>query len=140
MATRFPKNHTHPSEILKDFLFDDYGLTIEQAAEMLDMPLKTLSNFLKGKTKMSLDLARRLDLAGISSAQFWLAFQANYDMVKLINAENEKPKVAVAAFEKIRKEIDKRLQQELEKEKEIDKLLVRKLERRLAKQHAKNAS
>lgn len=75
MATIFPKTHTHPSEILKDFLFDDYGLTIEQAAEMLDIPLTTLSNFLKGKTKMSLDLARRLDLAGINSAQFWLVFK-----------------------------------------------------------------
>lgn len=36
-----------------------------KAAEMLDMPLTTLSNFLKGKTKMSLDFARRLDLAGV---------------------------------------------------------------------------
>lgn len=119
MATIFPKTHTHPSEILKDFLFDDYGLTIEQAAEMLDIPLTTLSNFLKGKTKMSLDLARRLDLAGINSAQFWLVFQANYDMVKLINAENKKPKVAVATFEKIRNELNKRIEQELENEKEL---------------------
>ena len=140
MATRFPKNHTHPSEILKDFLFDDYGLTIEQAAEMLDMPLKTLSNFLKGKTKMSKDLAYRLDLAGIGDAQSWLNFQTGYDMVKFVNALTKKPKVAVAAFEKIRNELNKRIEEELENEKEIDKLLVRKLERRLAKRHAKNGS
>ena len=51
-------------------------------------------------------------------------------MVKLINAENKKPKVlAVAAFEKIRNELNKRIEQELENEKEIDKLLMRKLER-----------
>lgn len=79
-----------------------------------------------------------MDLAGINSAQFWLVFQANYDMVKLINAENKKPKVAVAAFEKIRNELNKRIEQELENEKEIDKLLMRKLERCLTKQHAEN--
>ena len=140
MATRFPKSCTHPSEVLKDFLFDDYGLSVEQAAEMLDMPLKTLSNFLKGKTKMSKDLAYRLDLAGIGDAQSWLNFQTGYDMVKFVNAITKKPKVAVAAFEKIRNELNKRIEEELEKEKEIDELLVRKLERRLAKQHAKNAS
>lgn len=40
-------------------------------------------------------------------------------MVKLINAENKKPKVAVAAFEKIRNELNKRIEQELENEKEL---------------------
>ena len=129
MATRFPKIHSHPSRIVKRVLFDDYGLTIEQAAKMLDFPLATLSNFLKGKSKMSKALAYRLDLAGIGDAQSWLNLQTGYDMVKFINAETKKPKVAVAAFEKIRKEIDARVQKELEAEKEIDELLMRKLER-----------
>lgn len=47
-------------------------------------------------------------------------------------------KLAVAAFEKIRNELNKRIEQELENEKEIDKLLMRKLERCLTKQHAEN--
>ena len=138
MATRFPKTHTPSGEILKRVLFEDYGLTFSQATEMLDISPASLSNFLKGKTKMSKDLAYRLDLAGIRTAQFWLNFQTGYDMVKFVNALTKKPKVAVAAFEKIRNELNKRIEEELEKEKEIDKLLVRKLERRLAKQHAKN--
>lgn len=138
MATRFPKTHTPPCEVLKRVLFEDYGLTFSQAVEMLDILPATLSNFLKGKTKMSKDLAYRLDLAGIRTAQFWLNFQTGYDMVKFVNAITKKPKIAVAAFEKIRNELNKRIEQELENEKEIDELLVRKLERRLAERQAQN--
>ena len=140
MATRYPKTCTHPSSMLKDFL-NEYGLTIEQAAKMLDIPLVTLANFLKGKSKMSKALAYRLDLAGIADAQSWLNLQTGYDMVKFVNTETKKPKVAVAAFEKIRKEIDARVQKELEAEKEIDELLMRKLERleQERKRESKNA-
>lgn len=60
-----PKNSYPTKRSFKKSFVWWLWLTIEQAAEMLDMPLTTLSNFLKGKTKMSLDFARRLDLAGV---------------------------------------------------------------------------
>ena len=131
MPTRFPKIPTHPSEILKDIL-ESYGLRVEESAKMLGVPFKTLANFLDGKSKMTLNLAYRLDLANVSSAAFWMALQANYDLVNFINAKKQKPNVDVASFEKIR------LQKEKEVKAEESVIAERLTQKLLEREGAKN--
>lgn len=70
----------HPGDVLKETVVDPLGLTVPEAAHQLDLPGGDLANVLAGKAAISPDLAARLEQAGISTAQFWLNLQSNYDL------------------------------------------------------------
>lgn len=73
-------NHPHPGTILKDTVFDPLELSVTEAADRLAMSRVALSRVLNGKAGISPDLAVRLEMAGVSSARFWMTLQANYDL------------------------------------------------------------
>lgn len=73
-------NHPHPGEILKEMVFEPLDLQVKEAAERLSMSRAALSRVLNGKAGISPDLAVRLELAGVSTARFWINLQANYDL------------------------------------------------------------
>lgn len=72
--------HPHPGEILKTTVFDELDITVTEAAKRLAITRVALSRVLNGKGGISPDLAVRLELAGVSTAQFWVNLQANYDL------------------------------------------------------------
>ncbi|MFC4352543.1 HigA family addiction module antitoxin [Fodinicurvata halophila] len=73
-------NHPHPGEILKETVFEPLDLPVTEAAERLSMSRAALSRVLNGKAGISPDLAVRLEMAGVSTARFWINLQANYDL------------------------------------------------------------
>ena len=66
--------------ILKDTVFEPLGLSVTEAAQRLAMSRVALSRVLNGKAGISPDLAVRLEMAGVSSARFWMNLQSNYDL------------------------------------------------------------
>lgn len=73
-------NPPHPGELLKEDVIAALGLSVTETAERLAMSRVALSRVLNGKAAISPDLAIRLEKAGVSTAQAWLAMQANYDL------------------------------------------------------------
>ncbi len=85
------KNHPHPGELLREDVLLPLGIEVTDAANRLGMSRTTLSRVINGRAGISPDLAIRLERAGVSTARFWMALQANYE---LSQAEHRKqPKV-----------------------------------------------
>ena len=85
------KNHPHPGELLREDVLLPLGIEVTDAANRLGMSRTTLSRVINGRAGISPDLAIRLERAGVSTARFWMALQANYE---LSQAElRKKPKV-----------------------------------------------
>lgn len=76
------KNPSHPGDMLKEDVLVPLGLTVKDAAERLGMSRVAFSRVLNGRAGISPDLAIRLEQAGVSTARFWVALQANYDLAQ----------------------------------------------------------
>ena len=85
-------NHPHPGLILREDVIVPLSLTVSDAAEKLGMSRTAFSRVINAKAGISPDLAIRLETAGISSARFWIALQAEYDLEKA--KQHKQPKVA----------------------------------------------
>lgn len=73
-------NPPHPGETLLEDILPSLGLTIAAFARHLGISREALSRVLHGRAGISIDLALRLEQAGISSARLWLGVQADYDL------------------------------------------------------------
>lgn len=76
-------NPPPPCDILREDVLPELGLTIAALAAHLGYSREALSRVLHGKTPITPQLALRLEQAGISNAQMWLALQAKYDIWQL---------------------------------------------------------
>lgn len=81
----------HPGEVLQEDVLAPLGLSVTEAAQRLVISRVVLSRVLNGKAGISPDLAVRLELAGASTAQAWIAMQANYDLWQAL--QHEQPPV-----------------------------------------------
>lgn len=84
-------NHPHPGTTIRDQVIEPLGLSVSNAAEKLGMSRTAFSRVLNGKAAISADLAIRLEIAGISTARFWLALQSEYDLEKA--RQHKQPKI-----------------------------------------------
>ena len=71
------KVHTHPGEMLREDVLVPLGIDVTDAAQRLGIARTTLSRVINGKSGISPDLAVRLELAGVSTARFWMTLQTN---------------------------------------------------------------
>lgn len=78
------KNPPHPGELLRDDVLLPLGLAVTDAAARLGMSRVALSRVLNGRAGISPDLAIRLERAGASTARFWIALQANYELAQAL--------------------------------------------------------
>lgn len=85
------KNHPHPGELLREDVLAPLGIAVTDAAERLGMSRVALSRVLNCRAGVSPDLAIRLERAGVSTARFWVALQANYELSKAL--QHEQPPV-----------------------------------------------
>lgn len=83
MNTRKP---THPGAILREDVLPELQMTVTDFAAHLGFSRETISRILHEKAPVSANLAYRLELAGISSANLWLKLQAAYDIWQLKTA------------------------------------------------------
>lgn len=74
------KNHPHPGELLREDVLIPLGIEVTEAANRLGVARTTLSRVLHGHAGISPNLAIRLERAGVSTARFWMALQANYEL------------------------------------------------------------
>lgn len=58
---------------------DEGALEIAEAAAKLGVPCDALQRVVDGQAPVTLDLARRMEAIGWSTAEFWLRRQASYD-------------------------------------------------------------
>ncbi|ATO56881.1 HigA family addiction module antitoxin [Bartonella sp. 1-1C] len=73
-------NPPHPGGILKEELLDELGLTVTEAANHLNIARLTLSRVLNCRAAISINLALRLEKAGLNDAEFWLKLQQKHDL------------------------------------------------------------
>lgn len=91
------KNHPHPGELLREDVLAPLELAVTEAAERLGMSRVALSRVLNGRAGISPDLAIRLERAGVSTARFWMALQANYELSRALQHEQPPVKPLQAA-------------------------------------------
>jgi addiction module HigA family antidote len=77
----------HPGGLLAEDVLAPLGLQVKDAARRLGMSRVALSRVLHGHAGISPDLAVRLERAGVSTARFWLALQANYELAQAVGRE-----------------------------------------------------
>lgn len=70
----------HPGEILKTQIFEPMHISLTEGAKRLAITRAQLSRIVNGKAGISPDLAVRLEMAGISTAEFWNTLQGNYEL------------------------------------------------------------
>jgi len=83
------KNPPHPGHSIKDACLDSLGLSVSEAARVLDIARHTLSRVLNGHAGISPDMAIRLEKAGWSNADHWLRMQAAYDLAQARRHERD---------------------------------------------------
>ena len=76
------KNPPHPGLSIKENCLEPLGLSITEAATVLDVARHTLSRVLNGHAAISAEMAIRLEKAGWSTAEFWLRRQAAYNLAQ----------------------------------------------------------
>ncbi len=69
-------NPPHPGEIIREDCLEPLKLTVTAAAEWLGIPRQSFSQMLNGHNGVSADMAIKLEQAGWSTAETWLAAQA----------------------------------------------------------------
>ena len=83
------KNPPHPGHTIKDACLDPLGLSVTEAAKVLDIARHTLSRVLNGHAGLSPEMAIRLEKAGWSKADHWLRLQTAYDLAQARQHERE---------------------------------------------------
>jgi len=73
-------NPPHPGEVVKQLCIEPLGLSVTEAALGLGVSRKTLSEFLNGKSRMSIEMAFRISKAFNGSPESWLMQQLQYDL------------------------------------------------------------
>jgi len=76
-------NPAHPGEIIKGLCLEPKGMSVADAAELLNVSRKTLYKIINGKGSVTPEMALRLELVFGSTAQTWLNTQTAYDLWQL---------------------------------------------------------
>ncbi|MDO4642507.1 MAG: HigA family addiction module antitoxin [Cardiobacteriaceae bacterium] len=78
-------NPPPPCDILREDVLPELGMSVTDFARHLGYSREAMSRTLHGKTPITAKLALRLEQAGISTAEMWLALQSKYDLWHLRN-------------------------------------------------------
>ncbi|MCC6944831.1 MAG: HigA family addiction module antidote protein [Thermomicrobiales bacterium] len=72
----------HPGRIVKGAL-DDLGLSVTDAAQVLNVARPTLSKVINGRAGISAEMAVRLSKTIGSTPEFWMRLQMNYELAQV---------------------------------------------------------
>ncbi len=95
MSNKINRRPTHPGAILREDTIPAIGLTNTEFAKILGVSPRTVSELLKERSRLTVDLAQRISLALGMSPEIWLRLQQAVDLYDL-QIKNEK------AYTKIR--------------------------------------
>ena len=72
--------NVHPGEILKMELIEGRKLSMSKIAELLNVTNSDISNIINCHTRISLNMALRLETVFGGKADFYMRLQATYDL------------------------------------------------------------
>ncbi|WP_142811838.1 HigA family addiction module antitoxin [Tepidiphilus olei] len=73
-------NPPHPGEFITEVYLQPYDISARELARRLDVAPSTLSRILKGRSRVTPDMALRLSKVLGRSPESWLALQDAYDL------------------------------------------------------------
>ncbi len=73
------KNPCHPGELILYDWIGGLNLTVEAAAEHMQVSAQSLEDICQGKAPVTTEMAVRLSKALGSTPRFWIQLQASYD-------------------------------------------------------------
>ncbi|CUB07500.1 MAG: HigA family addiction module antidote protein [Tepidiphilus sp.] len=73
-------NPPHPGEFIIEVYLQPYGISARELARRLDVAPSTLSRILKGRSRVTPDMALRLSKVLGRSPESWLAMQDAHDL------------------------------------------------------------
>ena len=83
---------THPGSVFLEDVMKPLNLSVTEAAKMLGVSRKTLSEFVNEKASLSVEMALRIAKATNTSAESWMNMQQK---LALYNAYQNEPKNVV---------------------------------------------
>ena len=83
------KNPPHPGFSVRHDCLEPLGLTVTEAAGVLDVTRQALNNIVNGKSGISPEMAIRLDKAFGGTAESWLQLQTAYDLAQARRREKD---------------------------------------------------
>ncbi len=76
------KNPPHPGLSVRYDCLEPLGLSVTEAAGKLDVSRSQISDLVNGRSRISPEMAIRLDKAFGGGADAWYRLQANYDLAQ----------------------------------------------------------
>ena len=76
------KNPCHPGELILHDWIGGLDLSVEAAAEHMQVSAESLEEICQGKAPVTTEMAVRLSKALGSTPRFWIQLQANYDAAR----------------------------------------------------------
>lgn len=83
------KNPPHPGLSIKHDCLEPLRLTVTEAARLLDVSRKQLSDLVNGHAGISPEMAIRLDKAFGGGAETWHRLQAAYDLAQAMRKADQ---------------------------------------------------
>lgn len=109
--TKMNMRPSHPGLFIQSEVIEDLGLEIPQIADILGVPEATVSDFVYRKSRLTPDLALRLEKAFDLKMDLLLRIQAWYDAVEMRARWDEVEVERHPAIEELSKIRDKELAQ-----------------------------
>lgn len=79
----------HPGEIIRDQILPSYDLTVTAAAEVLGVSRPALSTFLNARSRLSPDMALRIEKAFGVPMDLMIRVQASWDIARAMERRAE---------------------------------------------------
>jgi len=76
-------NPSHPGKLIYEEVIKHLGFSVKEAADRLGVSRSIFSRVINCKNEVSPNLAVRLEMAGVGTADLWLSMQANYDKAQI---------------------------------------------------------
>ena len=83
MSSKISRRPTHPGAILREDTLPAIGLKQGEFAQTLGVSARTVSQLLKERSRLTVDLAHRIGLALGMSPEIWLRMQQAVDLYDL---------------------------------------------------------
>lgn len=83
------KNPSHPGKVVRTSFLEPLGISVTEGARALGVSRQALSNLVNGKSRMSVEMAVRLEKAFGFTARNWIYLQVTYDIAQARERENE---------------------------------------------------
>ena len=80
---RIRRDPPPPGEVVREWCFGlDGSMSIEEGAEQLGVSRGVLDRLLDGRSRISPEMALRMEAAGWATADLWLQVQLHYDLAQ----------------------------------------------------------